>query len=59
MNPDEMEALFRTHREAEARRDYDEVLDTFADDCYLETVPLGLGSEGREAGFAGAVIARF
>jgi len=55
MTPGEMEVLFRTHREAEARRDYDEVLDTFADDCYLETVPLGLRSEGREAARAAYV----
>jgi ketosteroid isomerase-like protein len=55
MTPGEMEGLFRTHREAEARRDYDEVLDTFADDCYLETVPLGLRSEGREAARAAYV----
>jgi steroid delta-isomerase-like uncharacterized protein len=44
-----MARLFQVHREAEARRDYDAVLDTFADDCYLETVPLGLRSEGRAA----------
>lgn len=44
-----MEELFRAHREAEARRDYDGVLETFAERCYLETVPLGMRSEGREA----------
>jgi hypothetical protein len=44
-----MEQLFRTHREAEARRDYDTVMDTFTADCHLETVALGLRSEGREA----------
>jgi steroid delta-isomerase-like uncharacterized protein len=49
MRPDEMETLFRVHREAEARRDYDAVIDTLAEDCYLETVPLGLRSEGRDA----------
>jgi steroid delta-isomerase-like uncharacterized protein len=49
MRPDEIENLFRVHREAEARRDYDAVLATFIEDCYLETVPLGLRSEGREA----------
>lgn len=48
----DMEKLFRAHREAEARRDYGAVLDTFADDCYLETVPLGLRSEGRAAALA-------
>jgi steroid delta-isomerase-like uncharacterized protein len=49
MDPQEMEELFRRHREAEARRDYDAVMDTFTADCYLETVALGLRSEGREA----------
>jgi steroid delta-isomerase-like uncharacterized protein len=49
MRPEEMEALFRVHRDAEARRDYDEVLDTFTEDCYLETVPLQLRSEGQAA----------
>ena len=33
-----MEQLFRTHREAEARRDYDAVIDTFTADCYLATL---------------------
>jgi steroid delta-isomerase-like uncharacterized protein len=45
----EMEHLFRTHREAEARRDYDAVIETCTEDCYLETIALGLRSEGREA----------
>jgi steroid delta-isomerase-like uncharacterized protein len=49
MHQAEMATLFQVHREAEARRDYDAVLDTFAEDCYLETVPLGLRSEGRPA----------
>jgi predicted ester cyclase len=52
MRPDEMQALFRLHREAEARRDFDAVLGTFAVDCYLETVPLGLRSEGRDGALA-------
>lgn len=47
--------LFRLHREAEARRDYDAVIDTFTDDCYLETVALGLRSEGRNAARAAYV----
>jgi steroid delta-isomerase-like uncharacterized protein len=55
MRPDEMEALFRIHREAEARRDYDAVLDTFAEHCYIETVPLGLRSEGHDAAHAAYV----
>lgn len=55
MERNEMEALFRAHREAEARRDYDAVLDTFAEHCYLETVPLGSRSEGRAAARAAYV----
>ncbi len=55
MSPDEMEAFFHIHREAEQRRDYDAVLDTFAEHCYLETVPLGLRSEGRDAARAAYV----
>ena len=50
-----METLFQVHREAEARRDYDAVLETFTEDCYLETVPLGLRSEGRAAARAAYV----
>jgi steroid delta-isomerase-like uncharacterized protein len=49
MTTDEMRALFEAHREAEKRRDFDAILDTFTDDCYLETVPLGLRSGGKEA----------
>ena len=49
MDPDEMERLFRTHREAEARRDLDAVIQTFTPDCYLETIPLGVRAEGRDA----------
>ena len=49
MDRERMDQLFRQHREAEARRDYDAVLDTFTEDCYLETVALGTRSEGREA----------
>jgi steroid delta-isomerase-like uncharacterized protein len=51
----EMEQLFRSHREAEARRDYDAIMDTFTADCYLETVALGSRSEGREAARAAYV----
>ena len=49
MDAQQMERLFRLHRDAEARRDYDAVIDTFADDCYVETVALGIRREGREA----------
>jgi steroid delta-isomerase-like uncharacterized protein len=41
--------LFERHREAEAARDIDGILDTFVEGCFLETVPLGLRSEGRDA----------
>ncbi len=49
MEPRQMEHLFRSHREAEARRDYDAIMKTFTEDCYLETVPLGTRSEGQAA----------
>jgi ketosteroid isomerase-like protein len=55
MDREEMRTLFEIHRGAEARRDYDAVLDTFAEDCYLETVPLGLYSQGRDAARAAYV----
>jgi steroid delta-isomerase-like uncharacterized protein len=58
MTPAEMEGLFREHRAAEARRDFDAILDTFTEDCYLETVPLGTRSEGRAAARA-AYVAYF
>src|SRR5215210_7858034 len=41
--------LFETHRGAEAARDYDAILATFVEDCFLETQPLGLRSDGRAA----------
>ena len=47
MRPDEMEALFRVHRGAEARRDYDTVIDTFAEDCYLRPCPLNCEARAR------------
>jgi steroid delta-isomerase-like uncharacterized protein len=49
MSPEEMERLFERHRDAEAARDYDGILDTFVENCFLETVALGLRSEGRSA----------
>ena len=58
MDRAEMEALFRTHREAEARRDYDAVMETFTENCYLETIALGRRSDGREAARA-AYVAYF
>ena len=47
MRPEEMQRLFERHRDAEAARDYDGILATFTADPFLETVPLGLRSEGR------------
>src|SRR5688572_8446472 len=41
-----MQRLFERHRDAEAARDYDAILATFVEDCFLETHPLGLRSEG-------------
>ena len=49
MNRDEMLSLFEAHREAEAVRDFDAILETFVDDCFLETVPLGVRAEGKVA----------
>jgi steroid delta-isomerase-like uncharacterized protein len=49
MERDEMLELFEAHREAEAARDLDAILDTFVEDCFLETVPLGLRGEGKAA----------
>jgi predicted ester cyclase len=49
MDRSEMLRLFEAHRGAEAARDIDAILETFLDDCFLETVALGLRSEGRDA----------
>jgi steroid delta-isomerase-like uncharacterized protein len=49
MNQGEMLRLFEKHRDAEAERDFDTILATFVEDCFLETVALGLRSEGRAA----------
>jgi steroid delta-isomerase-like uncharacterized protein len=48
MGPEEMRSLFERHRDAEAARDYDGILATFVEDCFLETKALGLRSDGRE-----------
>lgn len=44
-----MRRLFERHRDAEAARDYDAILATFVQDCFLETHPLGLRSKGTAA----------
>jgi steroid delta-isomerase-like uncharacterized protein len=49
MDRSEMLRLFEAHREAEAARDIDAILETFVSDCFLETMPLGLRSEGKDA----------
>jgi steroid delta-isomerase-like uncharacterized protein len=49
MDRDEMFRLFEAHREAEAARDVDAILATFSEDCFLETMALGLRAEGKEA----------
>ncbi len=49
MDPEQMEQLFRTHRDAEKRRDFDGIMQTFTEDCYLETIALGSRSEGQAA----------
>jgi predicted ester cyclase len=49
MDSAEMLRLFEAHRVAEAARDIDGILETFSTDCFLETVPLGLRSEGKDA----------
>ena len=41
--------LFQQHRKAEAARDFDAILATFVEDCFLETVPLNLRSDGHAA----------
>jgi len=53
-----MRALFLTHRDAERRRDFDAIMRTFSEDCYLETVALGSRSEGQVAARA-AYVAYF
>ena len=44
-----MQHLFERHREAEAARDVEAILETFVEGCFLETVALGLRSEGQAA----------
>jgi steroid delta-isomerase-like uncharacterized protein len=53
-----MEQLFRTHRDAERQRDFDGIMATFAENCYLETIALGSRSEGQAAARA-AYVAYF
>jgi steroid delta-isomerase-like uncharacterized protein len=55
---DQMDQLFRTHRDAEKRRDFDGIMQTFTENCYLETIALGSRSEGQAAARA-AYVAYF
>lgn len=45
MDSIQMEQLFRRHRDAERRRDFDDIMNTFTENCYLETIALGSRSE--------------
>ncbi|MFE2262486.1 ester cyclase [Streptomyces griseosporeus] len=49
MDTTEMRRLFEAHRTAEAARDIDGILETFVEDCFLDTKALGLRSSGKEA----------
>jgi steroid delta-isomerase-like uncharacterized protein len=49
MDRDEMLRLFEAHRKAEAARDIDAILETFVADPFMDTMPLGLRSDGRDA----------
>src|SRR5438093_9353255 len=49
MEREQMLRLFEAHREAEAARDIDGILNTFVPDPFLETHALGLRSQGRDA----------
>jgi steroid delta-isomerase-like uncharacterized protein len=49
VTPEQMKRAYDEHREVEEARDLDAVVATFADDCFLENVVLGLRDEGREA----------
>jgi steroid delta-isomerase-like uncharacterized protein len=58
MDPAQMDQLFRAHRDAERRRDFDGIMQTFAENCYLETIALGSRTEGQAAARA-AYVAYF
>src|SRR5690349_12721702 len=58
MDPAQMDNLFRTHRDAERQRDFDGIMKTFSENCYLETIALGSRSEGQVAARA-AYVAYF
>jgi steroid delta-isomerase-like uncharacterized protein len=47
MDAETMRRLFEQHRDAEKARDYEAILATFTEECFLHTEPLGLRSRGR------------
>lgn len=49
MTPIEMKSAYEEHRRLEEARDLDAVIATFADNCFLENVALGIRTEGRTA----------
>lgn len=49
MTPIQMKHAYEEHRKFEEARDLDAVIATFADNCFLENVALGLRTEGRMA----------
>lgn len=49
MTPEEMKRAYDEHREVEEARDLDAVVATFADDCFLENIALGIVAKGRDA----------
>ncbi len=62
MDTNEMQRIFQAHRDAEAARDYDGILATFVEDCFLDTVALGLRTVGRAAvrtAYEGSYFAAF
>ncbi|MHA6780309.1 ester cyclase [Pseudonocardia saturnea] len=62
MDSKTMKRIFQAHRDAEAARDYDGILATFVEDCFLDTVPLGLRTVGRtavRAAYEGSYFAAF
>jgi predicted ester cyclase len=49
MTPIQMKRAYEEHRKVEEARDLDAVVATFADNCFLENVALGVRTEGRIA----------
>ena len=47
MDTKQMEQLFRTHREAEKRRDFDGIMKTFTENCYWRRSHSGAAAKVR------------